>query len=98
LQITHDELDLNKDYPVECAILGDAKLVLRQLIEELPQNVAGAQGGAVKEEVRAAKEAWLRAWTPKLTSSETPLNPYRVIRDLHSTVDLTQTICTHDSG
>ena len=30
--------------------------------------------------------------------SPTPLNPYRVIWDLHKSVDRTQTIVTHDSG
>ena len=35
---------------------------------------------------------------PKLTSDETPLNPYRVIADLARTVDLDNTIITHDAG
>ena len=35
---------------------------------------------------------------PKLTSSETPLNPYRVLWDLAHTVDLDNTIITHDAG
>ena len=35
---------------------------------------------------------------PKLTSDEAPLNPYRVIWDLAHTVDLDDTIITHDAG
>ena len=35
---------------------------------------------------------------PKLTSSEVPLNPYRVIWDLMHNVDLDNTIVTHESG
>ena len=35
---------------------------------------------------------------PKLTSNEVPLNPYRVIWDLMHTVDLDNTILTHESG
>jgi acetolactate synthase-1/2/3 large subunit len=35
---------------------------------------------------------------PKLTSDETPLNPYRVLWDLAHTVDLDNTIITHDAG
>src|SRR5205085_382559 len=34
----------------------------------------------------------------KLTSDETPLSPYRVINDLHNTVDVANTIITHDAG
>jgi acetolactate synthase-1/2/3 large subunit len=35
---------------------------------------------------------------PKLTSNETPINPYRVLWDLAHTVDLDNTIITHDAG
>jgi thiamine pyrophosphate-dependent acetolactate synthase large subunit-like protein len=35
---------------------------------------------------------------PLLTSDEVPLNPYRVIWDIMNTVDLDNTIVTHESG
>jgi acetolactate synthase-1/2/3 large subunit len=35
---------------------------------------------------------------PKLTSTETPINPYRLIGDLLQTLDRKETIITHDSG
>jgi thiamine pyrophosphate-dependent acetolactate synthase large subunit-like protein len=35
---------------------------------------------------------------PRLTSNSTPLSPYRVIWDLMQTVDVANTIVTHDSG
>jgi acetolactate synthase-1/2/3 large subunit len=35
---------------------------------------------------------------PKLTSQDTPINPYRVIWDLLHTVDIDNTIITHDAG
>jgi acetolactate synthase-1/2/3 large subunit len=35
---------------------------------------------------------------PKLTSDETPISPYRVLWDLHNTVDVKNTIITHDAG
>ena len=37
-------------------------------------------------------------WMPRLTSNQTPLTPYRVIWDLLNTVDVANTIVTHDSG
>jgi acetolactate synthase-1/2/3 large subunit len=37
-------------------------------------------------------------WLPKLTSNDTPLNPYRVLWDLQNTVDVKNTIITHDAG
>lgn len=97
VHVTHDEQDLNKDYPAACAVIGDAKLVLRQLIEELRLQ-GGGRGGERRAEVRAARNAWLREWMPKRTSEEVPLNPYRVLWDLHGAVDRARTIITHDSG
>ena len=50
------------------------------------------------DDIRAVKQAWLSQWLPKLTSSEKPINPYRVIWDLMHTVDLDNSIVTHESG
>ena len=35
---------------------------------------------------------------PKLTDASTPISPYRVIWDLLHTVDVENTIITHDAG
>ena len=53
---------------------------------------------SLKEEVAAGKKAWLDEWAKFLDSDETPLNQYRVIRDLMRTVDRDNVIMTHDSG
>src|SRR3989442_7346213 len=37
-------------------------------------------------------------WMPRLTAKTTPLSPYRVIYDLLHTVDVPNTIITHDAG
>jgi acetolactate synthase-1/2/3 large subunit len=101
IHLTNDADDLNKDYPCAYPLLGDAKLVLAQVLEELQRQV-GAQGRprnqALVEEIRAVKEAWLRQWLPKLTSDEVPINPYRVVWDLLHSVDLDDVIVTHESG
>ena len=44
------------------------------------------------------RAAWLAEWKPKLTSEAKPLTPYRVIWDLLHTVDVANTIITHDAG
>src|SRR5262245_50313157 len=97
IHITNNEADVNKDVAADHALLGDAKLVLSQLVEELNR-----QGGRVAEspaeEIAAVKRAWLAEWQPLLTSDEIPLNPYRVIHELMRIVDRTRTIITHDSG
>src|SRR5690606_35819934 len=52
----------------------------------------------VARESAAVREEWLAQWMPKLTSNDTPLSPYRVLWDLHNTVDRANTIITHDAG
>jgi len=101
LQATIDERDINKDYEIDHAAIGDARLVLKQLIEEAQRQI-GPQGrkgdGAVIKEIKAVKEEWLREWMPKLTSSEIPINPYRVIWDMMQVLGTERTIVVHDSG
>lgn len=101
VQVTIDEGDVNKDYPIAHAVIGDARAVLVQLVEEV-RGQAGPGGpagdDAVAREVRAVKEEFLQAWLPRLTAEDTPLSPYRVIWDLMHTVDRRRTIITHDAG
>ena len=74
IQSIVDEVDLYKDYPLEHAVIGDAKLVLRQLIDEIKKQIGseGRKGNdTVAAEVKAVKEEWLNEWMPKLTEHKT---------------------------
>ena len=98
---TNEADDINKDYRVAQAVIGDAGLVLDALIAETGRQKRGGGGNALaalKEEVAAVKTAWLAEWGEQLESDEMPLNQYRVIRDLMRTVDRDNVIITHDSG
>jgi thiamine pyrophosphate-dependent acetolactate synthase large subunit-like protein len=97
---TLDPADLNKSVPVNHALVGDAKLTLRALIEAVRPLLQGAPRDktAVAEEIVSVEAEWLKEWLPKLTSGETPLSPYRVLWDLQHTVDIAETIITHDAG
>jgi thiamine pyrophosphate-dependent acetolactate synthase large subunit-like protein len=100
VHLTNDEDAINKDYPCEVPVLGDAKLALRQLLAAL-HSQAGAPRAvdtALHEDIRTTKAAWLEEWMPKLTATTTPINPYRVVWDLLHTVDLDHVIVTHESG
>jgi acetolactate synthase-1/2/3 large subunit len=93
--------DVNKEYRVDHALIGDAALVLDALIAEVSRQKGPGGGNAftsLKEEVAAGKKAWLGEWAKFLDSEETPLNQYRVIRDLTRAVDRDNVIMTHDSG
>jgi acetolactate synthase-1/2/3 large subunit len=97
LHVTNNEADLNKDVAANHAILGDARLVLGQLLEEA-QRQGPRASASLAEEIAAVKAEWLAAWMPKLTSDEVPVNPYRVLHELMRLVDRTRCIITHDSG
>jgi len=101
IHATNDERDLHKNYRTEYPILGDARLVLRQVIDavkDLRRGQGQAQAGAVAGEIQQVRDEWLKEWMPKLASDEVPLNPYRVMWDFINTVDARQAIVTHDSG
>ncbi len=99
IHATNDARDLYKTYNCEVGILGDAKLVLQQLIEAVKQRLGRATrpAGAAQEIARLSQE-WLTQWQGKLQSKERPINPYRVISEFMRVVDPKDAIVTHDSG
>jgi thiamine pyrophosphate-dependent acetolactate synthase large subunit-like protein len=99
VQVTLDGHDLDHDYQVDQAVIGDARLVLRQLIDEVRrQGGAESRDRAAEAEIRQVKEATAREWMARLTSSEAPINPYRVISELNQVLDKSASVVTHDSG
>jgi acetolactate synthase I/II/III large subunit len=101
IQSTIDERDLGKDYAIEHAVLGDAKLVLAAIVTEAGRRLEEGRrptGGDPADEIAAVKRAWLDEWRPLLESDEVPLNPYRVIRELMGGLDRERAIVTHESG
>jgi acetolactate synthase-1/2/3 large subunit len=101
IQITHDERDINKDYAVHRAIVGDVKLALAQMCSALTSRPRTHEGGmtqALVDEIAHTKRAFLEKWRPKLASDEAPLSPYRVIAELARNIDRANAIVTHDSG
>ncbi len=100
VQATNDPRDINKDYNIDYPIVGDAKLVLRQMIEACTEIVGQtrANDDAVAREIQSEREGWISQWSPKLTDNSAPINPYRVIWDFMKAVPPEDAIITHDSG
>ena len=93
--------DVNKDYDPDHAVVGDAKLILAQVIEEVKLQLGSAsrvEPNGVATEIATVRKEWMKEWLPLLTSDEVPINPYRVIWDLMNTIDRKNSIVTHDSG
>jgi acetolactate synthase-1/2/3 large subunit len=100
IQATNDARDINKDYNIDYPIVGDAKLVLRQMIEACREIVGQSRQAdhGTEREVKSEHEAWIGQWRPKLTKSKAPINPYRVIWDFMQAIPPEDAIVTHDSG
>ena len=100
IHATNDERDLNKHYPADYPILGDAKPVLSQFIQAVKDLLGGKSknDGTVAAEVKKGKAEWMAEWMPKLTSNEKPLNPYRIMWEFMNLFDRKECIVTHDAG
>src|SRR5215471_1920222 len=72
VQCTVDTLDINRSYETRNAVIGDAKLTLRALTDELSARGARKRP-EVLAEIREAKQAFLAKFRPWLESDETPI-------------------------
>jgi acetolactate synthase-1/2/3 large subunit len=96
---TLDPADINKSVPCIDALIGDAKLTLAMLVAACRDRLDGPRDpGPVAREIAEVEAEWLAQWRPLLESDDTPLSPYRVLWDLQRSVDVANTIITHDAG
>ena len=101
IHATLDPADINKNVVSQHALLGDADLTLRALIAAVSDRLGGQSRGrqaGVAAKIAEINGKWESEWAAKLNSDEAPLSPYRVIRDLYASVDVANTIITHDAG
>jgi len=99
IHATLDPADLNKNVPCVDALIGDAKLTLAMLIEACRERLdAPRDPGPAAREIAEVEAEWLAKWLPLLEADDTPLSPYRVLWELQRTVDVANTIITHDAG
>lgn len=96
---TLDPADINKSVACADALVGDARLTLSMLIEACRSRLdAPRDPGVAAREIAAVEAEWLGEWRSLLESGGTPLSPYRVLWELQRTVDVANTIITHDAG
>jgi len=97
IQIDIDSRNAGWTYPIELPLIGDAKLVLAQLLARLkgkiPAGVAKERTAAVAD--RKAREGFCSA--PELTSDASPLLPQRIVREIEKAVS-PSTLITLDAG
>ncbi|MBI4528149.1 MAG: hypothetical protein HY695_30520 [Deltaproteobacteria bacterium] len=101
IQVDVNASELSKEAPADIAILGDAKLVLCQMLDAaraiLPPGRLQPKNETIQKIARARQE-WLDFSMPFLTSDEVPVNPFRITWELSQLVDPNRTIVLHDAG
>ena len=101
IQADIDERDINTRYKIDHAIIGDAKLVLKQIISEI-KNQIGSDGRhkpiKLLDKIKKLKNEQFIKYKPALLSNEKPINPYRVHWDLMQAIDMNNSIVSHDAG
>lgn len=99
IHATLDPADLNKNVPVDYALVGDAKLTLAALVAAVRKHVSAPRDPSdVAAEIKSVEAEWMKRWLPKLTSDQAPMTPYRVLWELQHVVDKDEVIITHDAG
>jgi thiamine pyrophosphate-dependent acetolactate synthase large subunit-like protein len=101
IQVDVDPVEINRDHVADVAILGDAKVVIAQMIDAAKSRLPAARHASIdrrKQEVGELKAQWEQVCEPLLGSDETPINPFRVTREFSRLVDPAETIVLHDAG
>jgi acetolactate synthase-1/2/3 large subunit len=101
VQCDIDERDINTRYNVDHAVIGDAKLVLQQMISEVRKQ-AGSGGRpkneALLNQIKSLKDQKFQKYKDAIESKEKPINPYRVYWELMNNLNRKNSTVTHDAG
>lgn len=101
IQNTDNAADLNKNESVDIGLIGDTRLTLDALLEEVRTQLDAPRADRARQitsAIAAIRSEWLNEWAPLLESDEVPLNTYRVIHEIDRTLDRETSIVTHDAG
>lgn len=101
IQVDVDAAEIHRDGVADVALCGDAKLILRQLIEAArakPSITVGEWKKARADHVASLKAEWAHLSRPLLEATTKPINPFRVTNELMQLVDPDRTIVLHDAG
>ncbi|MQF66220.1 hypothetical protein FIM09_03830 [SAR202 cluster bacterium AC-647-P02_OGT_505m] len=95
-----NENNVNKIYHTDHALIGDAKITLQALIEELTKRTSGSgiERDNIVDEILGERQKDEAKYHDALNSSETPINPYRVYADIMKVLDPQKSFVTHESG
>ncbi|MDP6057739.1 MAG: thiamine pyrophosphate-dependent enzyme, partial [Pirellulaceae bacterium] len=82
-------------------VVADAKLFLAEVAEELRSLVTDSQSemrAKNSDTIATLKKAWLADYEPLFSDDSSPVNGYRMFRELWNAIDPDTTMITHESG
>lgn len=99
-QITNAPSDIGKCRNVVCAAVGDAKLVLQQLISMVrSRSLQREPASDTVAEISELRQAFFDEWSERLLCDDAgKISPYRVIHEMNTLFDKQKTVVTHDAG
>jgi len=88
-RIVHADVDpgeIGRNFPTDVGVVGDAKLSLRALVENLKEKTKKKSGveSPRLEEVRRAVKEWRGSVEPRMASDDVPIRPTRLVREMRS--------------
>jgi len=88
-KLIHADIDpgeIGKNYPVEVGLVGDARAVLEQVLQEVRARAPRREyaGASYFQEIQRLKEEWLRELSPYRDSDRVPVTISRFIKELRA--------------
>ena len=100
IQVDIDGTEIGKIYPVDEGIVGDAKAVLRQIIDQVRERGGDrrpAEESQRVQELLKSKQAWRDSFRAIQASNKVPIQRWRLLTDLRKALSR-DTIVGADSG
>lgn len=101
IHATNDVSDLSKNYATAVAVAADAKLFLKELSHELRRRVGDGRLDVFRgneESIKKTKDRWLSEYAPLFADDSTPINGYRMFRELWLATAGENAMFIHESG
>ena len=87
IEVNIDGTELGHNRPVDVGIVGDARMVLRQLIEDAKGRINGRQESAWVKQLRAQDAGYAERTEAQINSDQVPIHPARLCKEVRDAMD-----------
>ena len=92
IQVDIEPTEIGRNRPIDIGIIGDAKAVLKQMIEEARDRCQGRKELPWVEECRQQLKSQQEQFEPLLNSDSVPVHPARLCKEIRDFIDRDATI------